>query len=1040
MSGQGRRRWLPVLILACACAVPVAAQAQVEAPPRETGAVAHAVYMLNDATLCDVYFVNPSRGWAVGDRGAIWHTDDGGQHWRLQQSPINCRLEAVYFVNDEIGWAVGGTVQPYTHLGEGVVLRTLDGGRRWTRLKSAALPMLKSVKFTSPTRGWAVGAPSAMYESGIFRTQDGGRSWSPVKAPAERWLCADFLDDSAGVVAGEHGQLSVLAKQRAIAARLPQLGMRSIRDIRLADHKSGWLAGDGGLVLSTSDTGQTWEIPPRAIPPAAMHEFDYKALAVYGPAVWVVGSPGSFVLHSPDGGRSWRMQPTGQTLPLNGIHFADAKRGWAVGAMGAILSTNDGGATWRRQRSGGERAAALIVVSDMSDVPLEFLAKFGADEGYLCAAHVVGHHAQAAKSSLVAADADRLAAAVTLAGGTAATQSWRYPLPDSRMLQNHVQVAAAWDQLHAGRATPTLKAELVRAIRTWRPDVIITHADDSIENGKGCDALIGSLVRWAAAAAADTNEQSQQLTHAGLQPWQAKKLFALCPENVAGDVGVASSSLALRWSQTLSEYSADAHATLAEEPSARSLHEFRLESHRVAQEAARRDIFSGLAARAGGATRRRLGEAPTGDIDSLQRSARKRRNVEQLIARTEAIAIDDDAWLGQLNELTRDLDDRAAARVIYQLANRYSQSGRADLAIETHEIVAQRYRNDPLASSSLVWLIDYHTSSEATWRRRALSQPDVQPATIEFSQTQHPREQPRIAPVVFDQPADAPLNAATNTPALHNALAQVKRAAAMFQILQQTNPQASAQPALQLAMATTLRAAGDEKQAESLYRQIAGNAAAGPWQSCARAELWLNDPRGNAPKPLGKCAATGEKPYLDGQIEEAFWQSAEPIVLQHGAARQPSSTVVRLARDDEFLFLAIECRRMEGALHDGPEAKRRDADLKLEDRVVIHLDVNRDWNTAYEIGFDQRGRVNESCAGDGSWNPNFYVARAGDHNSWRIEAAIPFDELQSQPPAAREVWAIDVVRITPGIGVHSWPAQAALEEDELHGMGLLLFP
>jgi len=44
---------------------------------------------LLDAELADVAFVDADTGWAVGDRGAIWHTGNGGQAWNLQASPAN---------------------------------------------------------------------------------------------------------------------------------------------------------------------------------------------------------------------------------------------------------------------------------------------------------------------------------------------------------------------------------------------------------------------------------------------------------------------------------------------------------------------------------------------------------------------------------------------------------------------------------------------------------------------------------------------------------------------------------------------------------------------------------------------------------------------------------------------------------------------------------------------------------------------------------------------------------------------------------------
>ena len=82
----------------------------------------------DDARLCDVCFVDPQHGWAVGDHGVILHTDDGGQHWSPQASGVTCTLTSVCFVDARNGWAAGGMAYPYLHDSSGVVLSTRDGG------------------------------------------------------------------------------------------------------------------------------------------------------------------------------------------------------------------------------------------------------------------------------------------------------------------------------------------------------------------------------------------------------------------------------------------------------------------------------------------------------------------------------------------------------------------------------------------------------------------------------------------------------------------------------------------------------------------------------------------------------------------------------------------------------------------------------------------------------------------------------------------------------------------------------------------------
>ena len=81
-----------------------------------------------DAALNDVCFVSRACGWAVGDRGVVWHTDDGGRSWQLQNSGVACRLQSVCFVSPQIGWAAGGYVKPFSaSSGQRQCARTVSG-------------------------------------------------------------------------------------------------------------------------------------------------------------------------------------------------------------------------------------------------------------------------------------------------------------------------------------------------------------------------------------------------------------------------------------------------------------------------------------------------------------------------------------------------------------------------------------------------------------------------------------------------------------------------------------------------------------------------------------------------------------------------------------------------------------------------------------------------------------------------------------------------------------------------------------------------
>jgi len=346
--------------------------------------------MRGDAALADVCFVDRATGWAAGDRGTVWHTSDGGRTWRLQASHTSCHLTSVFFLDGRSGWAVGGTMRSGTPDSHGVVLRTHDGGATWNEVLGLALPLLTRVKFFDADQGVAIGAGSSVAPSGVFFTTDGGQTWQPL--PADRrgdWLAGDFVEPAAGAVAGTAGRLATVVEHRVAMSPLANASTRSARALRLTAPTGGWLVGDGGLVMTTRDSGRSWQTPPTELPESVADNFDFHAVAVHETHVWIAGAPGTRVFHSADGGRTWQAFATGQTVPLRALTFVDGRTGWAVGDLGTILATQDGGRSWQVERAGGRRAALVALFGRANDVPLEMIAQYGAAEGYLTSVNLL---------------------------------------------------------------------------------------------------------------------------------------------------------------------------------------------------------------------------------------------------------------------------------------------------------------------------------------------------------------------------------------------------------------------------------------------------------------------------------------------------------------------------------------------------------------------------------------------------------------------------------------------------------------------------
>ncbi len=66
---------------------------------------------------------------------------------------------------------------------------------------------------------------------------------------------------------------------------------------------------------------------------------------------WAVGAYG-YTLRTDDGGENWDIAYSATLHYLLSVHFVDSKTGWAVGGYGTIMTTDDGGKNWRLQNSG----------------------------------------------------------------------------------------------------------------------------------------------------------------------------------------------------------------------------------------------------------------------------------------------------------------------------------------------------------------------------------------------------------------------------------------------------------------------------------------------------------------------------------------------------------------------------------------------------------------------------------------------------------------------------------------------------------------
>ena len=234
-----------------------------------------------------VAFLDVNRGVTVGDGGKILATDDAGRTWNPRVSGTTENLTDIQMVGEE-GWIAGY---------DGVILHTADGGKTWSRQKSGVALSLEALYFLDAKNGWAVG-----WAGTALRTEDGGNSWKSVKIPGATW---------------------------------------SLSSITFQDAKNGWIVGFAGQLFHTKDGGATWEAK-KTSSSSWLSSIGFDAAN----RAWITTDEG--FLMSPDGGETWKLQPTENQLFLNKVLRATGTT-WALGPFGLLKQTGTGTATqWKK--------------------------------------------------------------------------------------------------------------------------------------------------------------------------------------------------------------------------------------------------------------------------------------------------------------------------------------------------------------------------------------------------------------------------------------------------------------------------------------------------------------------------------------------------------------------------------------------------------------------------------------------------------------------------------------------------------------------
>lgn len=234
----------------------------------------------------------------------------------------------------------------------GLLLHSSDRGKTWEKLDSGVRDALFAIDINSKGRGLIVGRTGL-----VLMTTDGGKTWAKrdsgikehlfnvdITESGQAWAVGHFgtilhspdgglswkpqefqPEFPEGTPESEKGVISDAEKENEGAAAEARLNA-----VGFADDKRGWIMGEFGLVLHTADGGQTWKRQP-----SASGKLLFALQVLDGDHVLAVGSEGTF-METADGGKSWKAADTGTQQHILGLYLVGDSL-YLVGRDGLVM-------------------------------------------------------------------------------------------------------------------------------------------------------------------------------------------------------------------------------------------------------------------------------------------------------------------------------------------------------------------------------------------------------------------------------------------------------------------------------------------------------------------------------------------------------------------------------------------------------------------------------------------------------------------------------------------------------------------------------
>ena len=134
------------------------------------------------------------------------------------------------------------------------------------------------------------------------------------------------------------------------------------RKIHFTNKNVGWIVGDEGTVLKTSNGGSTWQVQSSGVTAKL-----WGISAVSQNMVWICGTNNTLI-KTTNGGSNWQILMQGDTLDgiLIDVAFVNENVGWLSNNNGSIMKTVDGGNSWTLSKKHSSAGSWIFAFDELT--------------------------------------------------------------------------------------------------------------------------------------------------------------------------------------------------------------------------------------------------------------------------------------------------------------------------------------------------------------------------------------------------------------------------------------------------------------------------------------------------------------------------------------------------------------------------------------------------------------------------------------------------------------------------------------------------